>query len=48
MLGHLLNIRSDLPESLGGKYFAMMGLKPFLNRIDATGRPYLKTSDACG
>jgi hypothetical protein len=30
------------------EYFAMMGLKPFLNRIDVTGRLYLKTSDACG
>jgi len=30
------------------EYFAMIGLKPFLNRIDVTGRLYLKTSDACG
>ena len=27
------------------EYFAMMGMKPFLNRIDVTGRLYLKTSD---
>ncbi len=30
------------------EYFALTGIKPFMNRIDATGRLYLKTSDAWG